>query len=163
MRAIIQERVHEVVHDGNRWLIDGRPAPEILQSFPDGRLVVREDGRIRTVSILKVSKDRKQMEIGIGASVRTVRLMDRSDEILASLIGPESASATKVEVKAPMPGLIVDVLVQAGDTVKAGDPLVVLEAMKMENLIKAPAGATIREVRVAKGDRLEKGQMMIVC
>ncbi|MBY0435500.1 MAG: acetyl-CoA carboxylase biotin carboxyl carrier protein subunit, partial [Cyclobacteriaceae bacterium] len=64
-------------------------------------------------------------------------------------------------VKAPMPGLIIDLRVNAGDTVKTGDPLLVLEAMKMENIIKAPGDGTVKQVKIKKGDSVEKGQLLI--
>ena len=64
-------------------------------------------------------------------------------------------------VKAPMPGLVIDMKVKAGDVVKAGDPLLILEAMKMENILKAVAEATVKNVKVKKGDSVEKGQVLI--
>ena len=65
------------------------------------------------------------------------------------------ASAGAVEVKAPMPGTILDVKVQAGQSVKKGDVLVILEAMKMENEICAPSDGKITGVNVRKGDSVE--------
>jgi biotin carboxyl carrier protein len=77
-------------------------------------------------------------------------------------MGMSAAASAKVNnIKAPMPGLIIDLRVKAGDTVAAGDTLVILEAMKMENSIKSPAAATVRTVKVGKGDSVEKGQVLI--
>ena len=67
------------------------------------------------------------------------------------------ASAGAVEVKAPMPGNILDVKVAAGASVKAGDVLVILEAMKMENEIVAPQDGTVATINVAVGDSVEPG------
>ena len=67
------------------------------------------------------------------------------------------ASAGAVEVKAPMPGNILDVKVAAGASVKAGDVLVILEAMKMENEIVAPQDGTVASVNVNKGDTVNSG------
>ena len=71
------------------------------------------------------------------------------------------ASAGAVEVKAPMPGNILDVKVKAGDSVKAGDTLLILEAMKMENEISAPQDGTIASVNVRKGDVVNSGDLLI--
>ena len=72
------------------------------------------------------------------------------------------ASAGAVEVKAPMPGNILDVKVAAGASVKAGDVLVILEAMKMENEIFAPCAGTISSVAVAKGAAVNPGDVLCV-
>jgi acetyl-CoA carboxylase biotin carboxyl carrier protein len=65
-------------------------------------------------------------------------------------------------VEAPMPGKILEIKAKAGDTVKEDDELVVLEAMKMENLIYAPASGTIKEIKVAAGQNVVTGQVILV-
>jgi propionyl-CoA carboxylase alpha chain len=63
---------------------------------------------------------------------------------------------------APMPGTVLRVAVTVGDAVKAGDPLVVLEAMKMEHAVKAVADGTVGEVLVAEADQVDAGTVLIV-
>ena len=72
-----------------------------------------------------------------------------------------AGAAGAVSVKAPMPGNILDVKVKAGDSVKAGDTLLILEAMKMENEISAPQDGTIASVNVRKGDVVNSGDLLI--
>jgi biotin carboxyl carrier protein len=60
-----------------------------------------------------------------------------------------------------MPGLIVELKIQVGDTVKTGDPLLILEAMKMENVLKSPADGIVKNVRVKKGDSVERGHTLV--
>ena len=60
-----------------------------------------------------------------------------------------------------MPGLIIDLKIKAGDTVQQGDPLLILEAMKMENILKSPGEGVIKNLKVKKGDHVEKGQVLI--
>jgi len=67
-----------------------------------------------------------------------------------------------VEVKAPMPGKILEVLVKVGDSVKEDDEVVMLEAMKMENPIYAPADGTIQEIKVKASDSVETEQVLMV-
>lgn len=67
-----------------------------------------------------------------------------------------------LEVKAPMPGKILEVLVKVGDQVKEDDELIMLEAMKMENPIYAPAGGTVKEIKVKANDSVETDQLMVV-
>jgi biotin carboxyl carrier protein len=68
----------------------------------------------------------------------------------------------QVILRAPMPGKILEVMVQAGDTVAAGEPLMILEAMKMENELIAPSGGKISSLLVKTGDKVEKNQNLIV-
>ena len=72
-----------------------------------------------------------------------------------------AAPAGAVAVKAPMPGNILDVKVKAGDSVKAGDVLAILEAMKMENEIVAPQDGTVASVNVNKGDTVNSGDTLV--
>lgn len=67
-----------------------------------------------------------------------------------------------VDVLAPMPGKIIDVLVKAGDKVSEDDELVILEAMKMENPIYAPADGVVKEVKVKKDDKVDAEQLLVV-
>lgn len=65
-------------------------------------------------------------------------------------------------IKAPMQGLIVDVKVKAGEKVKAGDEIIILEAMKMENPIVAPCDGVINEIKVTKGDKVNTDDVLAV-
>lgn len=71
-----------------------------------------------------------------------------------------AGSTGAVAVNAPMPGNILDVRVKPGDSVKAGDTLLILEAMKMENEISAPQDGTIASVNVSKGDTVNSGDLL---
>ena len=73
---------------------------------------------------------------------------------------PAASAAGKISVEAPMPGNILDIKVKSGDTVKSGQTLVILEAMKMENDIVAPGDGVIASVNVNKGDTVEAGQVI---
>jgi len=81
--------------------------------------------------------------------------------VAAAAPAPAAAPAGAVSVTAPMPGNILDVKVKAGDSVKAGDTLLILEAMKMENEISAPQDGTIASVNVRKGDVVNSGDLLI--
>ena len=81
----------------------------------------------------------------------------------APAAAPKAATgaAGAVTVKAPMPGNILDVKVKAGASVKAGDVLVILEAMKMENEIVAPQDGTVASINVNKGDTVNSGDVLV--
>ena len=83
------------------------------------------------------------------------------DELLEKLGMNKTSSSAIQDIKAPMPGLMIDIKVQEGHEVKIGDPLIILEAMKMENVIKSPREGTIKSIMVKKGQSVEKNQILI--
>lgn len=72
-----------------------------------------------------------------------------------------AGAAGSVVVKAPMPGTVVNVVVSAGQAVKAGDDLIFIEAMKMETPVKAPQDGTVATVDVAKGESVDSGKVLV--
>ena len=104
-----------------------------------------------SVSVRRGGKD----VVGVGAEVVDAR---RARVVVAERGGGDAAA---VIVRAPIPGRVVKVLVKAGDAVKAGQTLVVLEAMKMENELRAPRAGTVTEVRAAEGTAVEAGQELV--
>lgn len=72
-----------------------------------------------------------------------------------------AGSAGSIVIKAPMPGTIVNIVVSAGQTVKAGDDLVFIEAMKMETPVKAPQDGTVATVEVNKGESVDSGKVLV--
>ena len=76
--------------------------------------------------------------------------------------GKRTASSGGFELKAPMPGTITNILISAGDSVKKGQTLLMLEAMKMENEISAPVDGTIAEIIVSKGSAVKTDDILLV-
>lgn len=74
---------------------------------------------------------------------------------------PQAATGSGMKVTAPLPGTITDIKVKVGDTVKDGDPIIVLEAMKMQNNIEAECNGTVTSVLVNKGDTVMEGDVLI--
>lgn len=91
------------------------------------------------------------------------RRLEVLDALAAASRGADIAVARSgFELEAPMPGLVVAVQVAPGDRVEAGSPLVVMEAMKMQNELVAESAGTVREVRVAVGHAVESGATLVV-
>ncbi|MEP7263234.1 MAG: biotin/lipoyl-containing protein [Bacteroidota bacterium] len=105
--------------------------------------------------------ENKTYTLSINEKRVTISLKDKMDVLLKEL-GMDSLSANKVnDLKAPMPGLVVDIKVTEGQQVKKGDTIIVLEAMKMENALKAPADATVKKIAAIKGNAVEKNQVLV--
>jgi biotin carboxyl carrier protein len=90
-----------------------------------------------------------------------ITLRDRVETIVHKLGLKLEADGRVNEISAPMPGLVLKLLVSEGQSVSKGDPLVILEAMKMENVLAAPNDAEIDTVSVQQGDTVDKGQLLI--
>lgn len=127
----------------------------------DGRYHILRDNISYHAEILHANYHAKTFTIKVNGSVYEVQLADQFDQ-LVNRLGLAAASRHKVrEIRAPMPGLVLDIYVEVGQEVHKGGPLLILEAMKMENLIKSPGDATVKAIRVAKGDAVEKNFLLI--
>ena len=114
-----------------------------------------------TAELLEVELGKKLMKIKVNHQVYELEITDKYDELLRNL-GLDHFENLKIkEIKAPMPGLVLKILVKEGDMVKKGDNLLVLEAMKMENMIKSPSEVIIKKIRFNSGDIVEKNQVLI--
>ena len=76
-------------------------------------------------------------------------------------VAPKSGGGDSQSVQAPLPGLIVDIMVNENDAVKAGQNLLLMEAMKMENQIPAPYDGTVKSIHVKKGDSVSEGDVLV--
>jgi biotin carboxyl carrier protein len=113
------------------------------------------------LEIVKHIPEEKKMVVKINNTSYTLDIKDKYDDLLHSL-GLDSLAAKKVnDIKAPMPGMVLNILVTEGQEVKKGDPLIVLEAMKMENILKSPTDGIIKKIAIKKGIAVEKNQLLI--
>ena len=120
------------------------------------------DDHSYSAEILSIDKETKACVIKVGKSTLAVVLKDKYDELLHE-IGIDEIAGKKVnDIKAPMPGMVLQVMVEKGQKIKKGDAIVVLEAMKMENILKSPADGIIRKIHVITGDKVEKNQVMVI-
>jgi biotin carboxyl carrier protein len=133
--------------------------PEIHGAEKD-RLLIGLDQQVHDTALISVSEDGQTMEVRINGKTVQLSLKSETDLLLEKMGIAGSGSAGSGKVKAPMPGLIVKILVQPGDMVEKGQVLLNFEAMKMENQLKAPASGQIKELRISVGDKVEKGQLL---
>lgn len=130
--------------------------------LPAGNYSILMDGRSYTAQVLKIDREAKMVTLEIDHQLYEVAVEEPIDQLLAAM-GIKDALTHKVnDIKAPMPGLVLKVLVEPGQTIRKGDPVLVLEAMKMENVFKSAADAIVKAIKVAPGTAVEKGEVLIV-
>lgn len=160
-KATIDQRVFEIEKSGSDWLVDGSPVTWDLVEVTDGYFHLVHGQKSYTAEVVKIDAATKTYTLKVNGRLYAVTLKDKFDLLLEKM-GMANAAGSKVNhIKAPMPGLIIDLKVMVGDAVKPGDALLILEAMKMENVLKSPGEGTVKAIKIKKGDSVEKGQVLI--
>jgi biotin carboxyl carrier protein len=151
---------------GHRVIVDGIERPLTLEAVEAGAWLVREglaqtlayadgeNGKV-TVSLKRGGADPVVVHAEV-AEARSARVAALAQQAR----GP--AAAGPLTVRSPMPGRVVKVLARPGERVTAGQAVVVVEAMKMENELRVPRAGTVREVKCAEGAAVEAGQDLVV-
>src|ERR1043165_4617533 len=140
---------HTVVLDKDTGgTIDGKAFEWNVAEVKNGSFHIIKDNRSYNVEVIKADMNEKSFTVSVNGNKYQLSVKDKYDELLKSL-GFDNLNVSKVnEIKAPMPGLVLDVRVAEGDAVKKGDAILVLEAMKMENIIKSPTDGTVKKINV---------------
>lgn len=151
----------EIQTNGEGFVVNGDHVTLDISMIQDGYYHVLHGTKSFRAEVVEVDRTKKRLAIKVNGRLYPVIVKDRFD-VLLDKMGMNSNAGTRVNnIKAPMPGLIVALSVKDGDEVKAGDTLLVLEAMKMENVIKAPGDAVVKSVKVKMGEGVEKNQVLI--
>jgi biotin carboxyl carrier protein len=140
--------------------VNGKPVELDAYLNRNGMLCFLYNNHSYQAELISYNENDKIAVIKLNNAPYEVKLKDDTDLLLEQL-GISNKSQKVQHIKAPMPGLVLSINVKEGDTVNKGDGLLVLEAMKMENLIKAQAEGKIKKIHVAKGAKVEKNQPMI--
>lgn len=147
------------IGEDNKYTNGDKELKAYIEETSDGFTFMNVNGVSYPVEI--VSQNKNEYEILVNGisynfSVETPFSLQRR-----KLLSSRANESTTILLKAPMPGKILDVLVKAGDIVKAGDTLVILEAMKMQNAILASSKAIVKKVVVKVGDTTSKSDLLI--
>ncbi|MDQ3249408.1 MAG: biotin/lipoyl-binding protein [Chloroflexota bacterium] len=156
----VGETEYEVVIDGSQVSINGEAVTvDLVQSGVPELYSILFNGQSHD---MLVETERSNYAITFRSEQFQVQVEDERTRRLNT--GRKAPSVPKGElvVKAPIPGLVVKVLVEKGATVAEGQPLVILEAMKMENEIRSVRAGIVKNVSVAAGQRVEQNQAMLV-
>ncbi|MBT8196371.1 MAG: biotin/lipoyl-binding protein [Bacteroidia bacterium] len=147
--------------DQGTWLVDGDEVHVDRINVNDYAMHVLINNKSYRVNVLEADRATKTFVFKINNQKVEITLKDKYDELLHQLGMDATASAKQNDLKAPMPGLVVDVFVDKGQGIKKGDALLVLEAMKMENILKSDADGIVKKVEVSKGSKVEKNEVLV--
>jgi biotin carboxyl carrier protein len=143
-------------------MIGGKPVQiNVSQISKDKYHLLWNDGSY-TIELLGKDDTGKQLTLAVNGKKQQAVIQDEFDELLHKL-GMDKLNTNKMnQVKAPMPGLVLKINVAEGDVVKKGDSLLVLEAMKMENSIKATGEGVVKKIIAQPRQAVDKNQVLIV-
>lgn len=157
----IHKETFKVEKDGEAFLVNGVPVHWNLEKTGPKTFHILRNHTSHSVELLQVDFEKKILTLRMNNKTSAIHIKDRYDLLLEKL-GMNVAPENQInDIKAPMPGLILDIRVKAGDVVSKGDPLLVLEAMKMENIIKSASEGQVKAILVGNGDSVEKNQVLI--
>ena len=158
----VEGRTHEIELGPEGLLLDGRPVEADLRSNQGSHLLnLVLDGRSYTLSARR-RDGRGEWDIEIEGWRHAVLALDERRKAIRELAGTVAMSHGPIKIKAPMPGLVIKVEVDMEEEVEKGQGLIVMEAMKMENELKATAAGQISEVLVEPGQTVDRGETLLV-
>ena len=151
----------EFSSDRNQTLINAESfEPDQIQ-INNNTFHVLHRGKSYRAELISINKEDKTCSVKVRSNIYSMKMTDQYDELLRQL-GMDNLNAVKLaEIKAPMPGMVLRILASEDDEVEKGGNLFILEAMKMENIIKAPADVKIKTIKVKSGDKIEKNQVIM--
>ena len=157
----VGDRTVEVDLTGHDPVVDGTPVQAQMSLLPGTEvrsLVV--DGRSYTLSA-RPGDRRGRWQLALGRERFSLEAVDERTRAIREMAGGAETEADKT-IAAPMPGLVVKIEVEVGQPVRAGQGVIVVEAMKMENELKAPADGVVAKILVQERQTVEKGATLIV-
>lgn len=143
------------------FLLDGKEITPDVRQLKDGQMHFLYQNRSYNVEVVSEDPADKSMLIKVNGKLCRIGVEDKFDILLKALGMAGGTGKVALEIKAPMPGLVLSVSVVAGQEIKKGDSLLVLEAMKMENMLKSATEGVIKKIHAVKGDKVEKNQVLI--
>ena len=130
-------------------------------SSQEGIYHLIKDNKSYNIEILNYNKKKKELEILINGNHYNVNVKNDTDLLLAEMGLDNMEDIVEKELNAPMPGLVIEILVKEGDVIKKGDSLLVLEAMKMENTLKSTHDAVVKTIKCIPKQVVEKGAVLL--
>jgi biotin carboxyl carrier protein len=159
---INEDFVFDIEHKGAELFVDGLPTDIDIANIEQNSAHVLYNNKSYNTEVIEIDRAEKLCRIKVNSTIYNVKLEDQFDQLLKQLGMDNLTSAKVLELKAPMPGLVLNVLVAENDEIKKGDNLLILEAMKMENILKSTTDGIVKKILINTGDKVDKNQILIV-
>lgn len=160
-KIIIGDKNFNIEIEDHKVELDGKPLSLDLSQLGPNKYHLLLNNKSYNLEVVSQNKDSGDIAVKVNNRVVKVVVKTALDELLKKMGLSTNNVGHAKDITAPMPGLILDIVVKEGDEVEKGDKLLVLEAMKMENIIKAPGGGKIKSIVCNKGDSVDSGQKLI--
>lgn len=159
--TVNEKKTYSIVAEDNGMQLNGNHATPDISLQPNGMISVLHNGKSYTATVEHIDAGAKEVNVRVNGQQYNTAIKEPIDLLLSNM-GLDLKAMQKAEpIKAPMPGLVLKILVSPGQQINKGDGLVILEAMKMENILKATAPATVKAIRVNERTAVEKGAVLI--
>jgi biotin carboxyl carrier protein len=156
-----EDKSHEIELDNHQIKIDGKETNIDLVKLLDNKFHILQNHKSYNLEVIHADYTLKRFSIKVNNNIYDLNLQNELD-ILLDKMGMSAGTSDKMDdVKAPMPGLVLDILVEVGQSIQKGDNLIILEAMKMENIIKASGSGVVKSIKINKKDAVEKNQLLM--
>ncbi len=161
IKIIGKEKTYEVEKSENGWKLDGQSFQADFIQPSESEYHILHNNKGYSMQVVHADFQKKEFEVLVNGNTYHLSAQDSFDDLLHQLGMDAQLESAVEDVKAPMPGLVLDIKVAVGDSVAKGDPVLVLEAMKMENIIKSASDGVVASIEVESGQAVEKNQILV--
>lgn len=140
-------------------IVDDTSTPIEIIVQKSGRLLFRTGTKLYKIDNIEVNE--RNVSFSINGTYFETTVKDEQDLLLEKLGFHAGTAASAGSLNAPMPGKILELLIADGESVEEGQPVLILEAMKMENELKSPSNGVVSKLHIQQGDNVEKNQLLI--
>jgi len=158
-KVLLDDQQLDLVIEGENLIIAGESQDFVVDQIKENTYNIILNNRSYRLFIESIEDNKYTLQVN--GSSHEITVKDERDLLLDSYGIADHKQSIEKEVRAPMPGLVLDVLVKQGDVVPAGKGLLVLEAMKMENELKASTAGKVARIHVNPGDPVAKGDLLL--
>jgi biotin carboxyl carrier protein len=158
--TVNEKKTYQILPGEEQTLVNGIETTPDIRQLPNGIISIIHNGKSYSAIVESTNAENKEVTLNIGGQIYKMGITEPID-ILLSNLGMDTRSKKSEPVRAPMPGMVLKILVTDGQVVKKGEPMMILEAMKMENILKAAADCVVKTVRAAERTAVEKGAILI--